>query len=94
MTDNADKSCTELEEALAECRRADELVRRQIALLQAIIRVFRESMACGSEKEVARLCLRVAEELTGSAYSFIGELNPTGRRRRSSSSGITASVST
>ncbi len=79
MTSRADNSCAELEEALAECRRADELVRRQIALLQAIIKAFRESMACKSEEEVARLCLRVAEELTGSAYGFIGELNPQGR---------------
>jgi signal transduction histidine kinase len=35
-------------------------------------------MACESEEEVARVSLKVAEELTGSAFGFIGELNPDG----------------
>lgn len=51
---------------------------RQIALLQAIITVFRDTPSCETEEEVARICLKAAEELTGSAYSFIGELNPQG----------------
>jgi signal transduction histidine kinase len=51
---------------------------RQIALLTAIIRIFRESPACESEEEVAQVCLKVAEELTGSAFGFIGELNAQG----------------
>lgn len=57
----------------------DEQVRRQIALLQAIIRVFRESAGCATEEEMAQICLEVAEELTGSRFGFIGELNPQGR---------------
>jgi signal transduction histidine kinase len=51
---------------------------RQIALLKAIIKVFRETPGCEREEDVARICLKAAEELTGSAYSFIGELNPEG----------------
>lgn len=51
---------------------------RQVALLQAIIKVFRETPACESEEEVARICLKAAEDLTGSSYSFIGELNDQG----------------
>ncbi len=57
---------------------ADEATRRQIALLTAIIRIFRETTACESEEEVAQVCLKVAEELTGSKIGFIGELNPQG----------------
>ncbi|MDA8413212.1 MAG: ATP-binding protein [Desulfobacteraceae bacterium] len=51
---------------------------RQIALLQSIITIFRETPDCESEEDVARICLKEAEELTGSAYSFIGELNAEG----------------
>jgi signal transduction histidine kinase len=56
----------------------DEQIRRQVRLLKAIIRIFRESLLCESEEEVAQICLEVAEELTGSAYGFIGELNDQG----------------
>lgn len=52
---------------------------RQIALLKAIIMIFREAPTCDSEETMARICLKAAEELTGSAYSFIGELNTEGR---------------
>jgi signal transduction histidine kinase len=50
----------------------------QITLLKAMIRVFRETIPCRTEDEVARVCLRVAEDLTGSSYGFIGELNREG----------------
>ena len=58
--------------------RTDEASSRQVALLKAIIRIFRETSASQSEEEVAQVCLKVAEELTGSAYGFIGEINPRG----------------
>jgi signal transduction histidine kinase len=60
-------------------RGEDEQFQRQILLLQAIIRIFRETPACEDETEVARLGLKIAEELSGSAISFLGELNPEGR---------------
>jgi signal transduction histidine kinase len=56
----------------------NEQTRRQIALLTSIIRIFRETAECETEEEVAQICLRVAEELTGSKIGFIGELNPQG----------------
>jgi len=59
-------------------KQTDEQVQRQIALLQAIIRIFRETLECETEEEVARICLKVAEDLTGSKIGFIGELNPQG----------------
>jgi signal transduction histidine kinase len=49
------------------------------ALLEAINRVFREELTCESEADVARVCLAVAEELTGSRFGFLGELNEQGR---------------
>jgi signal transduction histidine kinase len=62
-----------------EAGHPDEQTRRQIALFKAIIRVFRETPDCETEEEVAQTCLKVAEELSGSAFGFIGELNPQGR---------------
>jgi len=77
----SEKPCSyyvQLENELAECRRQDEQIQRKTALLTAVIRIFRESMACDSEEEVARISLKVAEELTGSTIGFIGELNQNG----------------
>lgn len=51
---------------------------RQVALLTSIIRIFRETAACETEEEVAMISLKIAEDLTGSAFGFIGELNPDG----------------
>jgi signal transduction histidine kinase len=66
------------EAGISEQGRLDELTRRQIALLTAIVRIFRETSECETEEEVAQICLKVAEELTGSRIGFIGELNPEG----------------
>jgi len=66
-------------QGVEEPGQTDEQTRRQIALLKAIIRIFRETPDCETEEEVAQTCLQIAEELSGSAYGFIGELNPEGR---------------
>ncbi|HEY7745578.1 MAG TPA: ATP-binding protein [Desulfuromonadales bacterium] len=66
------------EQRPGDAETTDEQTRRQISLLKAIIRIFRETPDCETEEEVARTCLRIAEELSGSAYGFIGELNPLG----------------
>ena len=78
MTRKRDKSSAVRETTPDVQKRADVRIERQIALLTAIIRIYRETLDCRSEEEVARICLKVAEELTGSAFGFIGELNPQG----------------
>ncbi|NOZ00623.1 MAG: PAS domain S-box protein, partial [Deltaproteobacteria bacterium] len=45
----------------------------------AINRVLLEALSCKDDVEVAQTCLAVAEELTSSAFGFIGELNQDGR---------------
>jgi PAS domain S-box-containing protein len=57
---------------------AEAQLRRQNAVLNAINRVFQEAFTCETEEAVAHTCLAVAEELTGSAFGFVGELNPAG----------------
>jgi signal transduction histidine kinase len=76
MSENGNKSLTDLE--LEKLQLADARSRRQVALLRSIIRIFRETPACQTEEQVAQLGLKVAEELSGSAIGFIGELNPAG----------------
>ncbi len=72
---------TKLEEKVRELEKALALygqAEKKISLLTAINRVFSETLACETEEDVARICLKVAEELTGSKIGFIGELNPEG----------------
>ena len=64
---------------ITEHKRAEEQILKQSAVLDAINRVFRETLTCETEEEVARMSLAVAEELTGSKFGFIGEVNEAGR---------------
>ena len=59
-------------------KRAEEKALRQNAVLNGINRIFR-AMSCETERDLAYTCLKVAEELTGSRFGFVGELNPSGR---------------
>jgi PAS domain S-box-containing protein len=60
-------------------QRAEEQLRRQSAVLDGINKVLLETLTCESDEEVARMCLSVAEELTGSQFGFICEVNQAGR---------------
>jgi PAS domain S-box-containing protein len=64
---------------ITERKRAEEQVLRQNALLDAINQVFRETLTCETDEEVAQMCISVAEELTSSKCGFIGEINDFGR---------------
>ena len=63
----------------AERRLALHSAFRQAMLLNAINRVLMESMRCETEEDMAKACLTVVEELTGSKFGFIGEINDAGR---------------
>jgi len=63
---------------ITECKQAEERVQRQSTLFEAINQVFREALTCEAEAEVAHTCHRIAEELTGSQFGFVGELNQAG----------------
>ncbi len=61
-----------------------EIVERQLAERQAghktigisaINRLLLESMDCQTEQEIIQKCLNLAEELTGSSFGFIGEVD-------------------
>ena len=63
---------------ITERKQAEYQVRKHGAVLEAINRVFLETLTCESEEDVAATCLAVAEELTGSKFGIIGELNQVG----------------
>ncbi|MGJ3628543.1 hypothetical protein AB5I41_19320 [Sphingomonas sp. MMS24-JH45] len=49
-------------------------------LLRGINRIFRAALSAQSEEELAKLCLSVAEAITGAAFSFMGEFDRVGER--------------
>lgn len=53
-----------------------ETLARKNAVLQAINRIFHEALGATSDEALGRLCLAVAEELTGASFSFMAELTP------------------
>lgn len=63
----------------AERRRSEERILRQSAMLGGINRILRETLVCETEEDVAQVCLTVAEDLTGSAFGWIGWINQAGR---------------
>ena len=58
---------------------ADEEIIRHGEVLESINRVFQEALTCDTEEDVVGKCLEVAEELTDSAFGFVGEVNINGR---------------
>ncbi|CAO4175196.1 Blue-light-activated histidine kinase [Methylorubrum populi] len=60
--------------------RAETDTIRKNAILEGINRIFREAFTAPTEEELGRACLAVAESVTDSAFSFMGEINQeTGR---------------
>jgi PAS domain S-box-containing protein len=63
---------------VTERKEAEEAIARHTRVMEAINRVFRGSLTCKTEEEVAKAGLRVTEELTGSKFGFIAEINAAG----------------
>ena len=59
-------------------KHAERQMARQNEILQAINDLFREARACETYEAVGRVCLRVAERLTGSPFGLLGEINERG----------------
>ncbi|MBI0535378.1 PAS domain S-box protein [Roseomonas sp. KE2513] len=55
--------------------RSDERLERKNAVLDGINRIFKEALTAATEEELGQVCLAVAEEVTGSAFGFMGEIN-------------------
>jgi PAS domain S-box-containing protein len=64
---------------ITESKNSEMQINRQNKLLNGINKVFKESLTCETVENVVEKCLEVAEELTDSDFSFIGEVNENGR---------------
>ena len=64
---------------ISERKQAENRLRCQNMMLKGINRIFEQALFSSSKAELGRFCLEVAEEVTGSQYGFIAELNPDGR---------------
>ncbi|HYG34193.1 MAG TPA: ATP-binding protein, partial [Clostridia bacterium] len=73
------KSAAYLSRLAAAQNEAEEKIRHQNAVLEGINRIFREALTCNTEEALGRTCLEVAEEVSGSKFGFIAEINPKGR---------------
>ena len=58
---------------------AEAAIKHSSRITNAVNRVFREALTCESEEVFAQRSLEIAEELTGSAFGFIGDINEEGR---------------
>ncbi len=67
-----------LEKEVVERISAEEQILRKSAVLKAINKVFQVALVCETDEQVAQTCLTVVEELTGSKFGFIGEVNQSG----------------
>ncbi len=56
----------------------EQTLHRQNVLLLGINRILTEAMTCESEDALRRICLAVAEDVTGSAISFLAEVDSNG----------------
>jgi PAS domain S-box-containing protein len=63
---------------ITERKLVEEKAVRQKNALKAINKVLRETMTCGTDEDVAHVCLTAAKQLTGSKFGFIGEVNEAG----------------
>jgi len=68
-----------LQRALIERAQTQEKIRRQSATLGAINAILEAALTAQTPQDVARECLAIVQELTGSRFGFVGLVNQDGR---------------
>ena len=66
-------------EGNARREQAEARILRQNAILAGINRIFQEALSSHTEADLGRICLAVAEEITGSRFGCLGEIGADGR---------------
>jgi len=56
---------------LREGKKPEEELRRQHTVLKGINTIFAEAFKCVTDEDLGKICLKVAEEITGSKFGFI-----------------------
>ena len=70
-----------MDDAVAARRQAEQVsaeLRESEARLSGVNRILEAGLANATEEDVGGACLNVAEEITGSAFGFVGEIGPDG----------------
>lgn len=62
-----------------EWEKTEEVFNQKNLVLEGINRIFQQALICETEEKLGELCLKVAEEITGSKFGFIGEISEQGR---------------
>ena len=70
-----------LREQVGTQKKESEKLLRESDTLNAVNTIFRKRISCSTEAELGAACLDIAEEVTGSKFGFIGELNHGGALR-------------
>jgi PAS domain S-box-containing protein len=61
---------------ITERKQAETRINRQNTIISAINRIYEESIRCETMEDLGRACLKIVESITGSKFSFIGEVGP------------------
>jgi PAS domain S-box-containing protein len=77
-TAQLEASNRELGNEITERKQKEEKIKSQNILLEGINWIVREALTVETEEELSSQCLAIAEELTGSRFGFIDELNEAG----------------
>ncbi|MCL7488444.1 MAG: PAS domain S-box protein [Desulfobulbaceae bacterium] len=63
---------------ITERRTTEQKIRLRTEVLKGINSIFKVGIRCANDQELAREALRIAEEVTGSGFGFIGEIDQDG----------------
>lgn len=59
---------------ITERKRSEDRIAQQNVILNAINRIYEEAIRCENIEDLGRACLGIIESITGSKFSFIGEI--------------------
>jgi PAS domain S-box-containing protein len=63
---------------ITERKQASERIAKQNSILESVNRILEAGLTSTTEEELGKTCLKVVEEITGSAFAFIGEIGADG----------------
>ncbi|MDP6113441.1 MAG: ATP-binding protein [Planctomycetota bacterium] len=78
LADSLNEMASDLHAMIDQYRTAEEEVSRNAAVLEAVNEVLSEALTCETEEELGKICLAVAERLTGSKFGCFVEVNEDG----------------
>ena len=64
---------------ITDLKTVQEESERRASVTAAINRILQSALKAGTDVDVALICLREAEALTGSPFGWVGEINPAGK---------------